>query len=288
MKNIFTILSLLCVILCTSAFAQDDMMSMLDAETPKQKEYAKNAFKSSRVINCHSMEMIAKKSLDFRILHRFGNIKPGIYDLFGLDQASMRMGFDYGLTKNLTIGIGRSTLNKEIDGFVKYRMLWQGVNGGSPVSIVLIAGTTLKTIRFADPTRKNYFTSRLGYYYQVIVGRKFNENFSLQLTPTLVHRNIIEKKDDSNDIYAVSVGGRYKVTKRLAVLADYSQIMNGYPAKLNQNPLSLGVDIETGGHVFQLHVSNTRGLNERAFITETTNDFFKGNMFFGFNLSRMF
>ena len=128
----------------------------------------------------------------------------------------------------------------------------------------------------------------MGYYYQVIVGRKFNENFTLQLTPTLVHRNIIEKKDDSNDIYAVSVGGRYKVTKRLAVLADYSQIMNGYPAKFNQNPLSLGVDIETGGHVFQLHVSNTRGLNERAFITETTNDFFKGNMFFGFNLSRMF
>lgn len=272
--------------LSKTIFAQDDMAALLDEGTKPEKKYIKNAFKSSRVINSHSMEMIGKGSLDFRILHRFGAINQGIYELFGLDQASMRMGFDYGITKNLTVGVGRSTLNKELDGFIKYRPLWQSET--SPISIVLISGMTCKTIRFADPNRTNYFSSRLGYYHQMIIGRKFSENFTMQLVPTVTHRNLVEKADDDNTVGSMGIGGRYKLSKRFAVLADYSYLFNGYPQQFNENPFSIGCDIETGGHVFQLHVSNTRGMNERAFLTETTQNFFKGNIYFGFNLSRMF
>lgn len=268
-------------------FAQDDLMSQL--EDKPHKEYIKNAFKSSRVINAHSMEFIGHGVLDFRILHRFGSVRGGAYELFGLDQASMRMGFDYGVTKNLTLGFGRSTFNKEYDFFAKYRPMWQSKGEHArPFSIVLVSGMTINSVKWADKTRKNYFTSRMGYYFQLIVGRKFNERFTLQLMPTMVHRNIVPLTTDHNDIYAIGLGTRVKVTKRIALVFEYFYLVNGRPKTFVYNPISIGIDIETGGHVFQLHFSNSRGMNEKAFITETTNNPFKGNINLGFNLSRVF
>ncbi|MEP6749335.1 MAG: DUF5777 family beta-barrel protein, partial [Bacteroidota bacterium] len=253
-----------------------------------QKEYVTNAFKSSRVINGHSMEMIGAGVLDFRILHRFGPVNQGVRQFFGLDQASFRMGFDYGISKNFTIGIGRSTINKDLDGFLKYRVLQQSKGpGSSPVSIVLVAGMSIQTYKNTDSSKELTLTSRTGYYYQVIVGRKLSQKFSLQLSPTLVHRNEV-LPEDKNDIYAVGVGGRYKFSKRMALVVDYFYVTNGLPHSAGTNPLSVGIDIETGGHVFQLHFSNSSGMNERAFITETTNKWGKGDIQFGFNLSRVF
>jgi hypothetical protein len=200
----------------------------------------------------------------------------------------MRMGFDYGLGKNLTIGIGRSTLRKELDGFLKFRPVHQATGaGGSPVSVVLVAGMTIITQENTDPAKDVTFKSRLGYYYQAIVGRKFNQRFSLQLSPTIVHRNEVLANDD-NDTYAMGIGSRFNKSKRVAFVADYFYVFNGLPKEQNHNPLSLGFDIETGGHVFQLHFSNASGMNERAFITETFNDWGKGDIQFGFNLSRVF
>jgi Membrane bound beta barrel domain (DUF5777) len=275
-------------ILCLAGIvlkAQDrDLLRSLDS-LPPVKEYASSAFKSSRVINGQSIELIGKNTLDVRILHRFGRVNQGIGQFFGLDQASMRMGLDYGLTNNLTIGIGRSTLQKELDGFVKFRPLRQSTGpGSSPVSVVLVAGMTANTIQ----TSLNKKTGdRLAYYYQAIVGRKFNSKFSFQASPTLVHRNNVAPNDE-NDIYALGLGGRYKFSKRMAFVIDYFYVTNGLPKKENYNPLSVGIDIETGGHVFQLHFSNASGMNERAFIAETTNDWGKGDIQFGFNLSRLF
>lgn len=269
------------------AFSQEDLLKSLGTDSSR-KEYVTSSFKSSRVINGHSMEFIGKGILDVRILHRFGPVNQGIREFFGLDQASMRMGFDYGLSKNLTIGIGRSTLRKELDGFVKFRSVHQATGpGGAPVSLILIAGMSIITQENDDPAKEVTFNSRLGYYYQAVIGRKFNQKFTLQLSPTIVHRNQVLLNDD-NDTYALGIGSRFKLSKRVAFVIDYFYVFNGLPKKQNYNPLSLGFDIETGGHVFQLHFSNASGMNERAFITETFNDWGKGDIQFGFNLSRVF
>jgi hypothetical protein len=265
---------------------EEDLLKSI--EPKPAKEYVTNAFKSTRVINGQSMEFLGKGVLDFRILHRFGEVSEGISDMFGLDQASMRIGLDYGLGKNLSIGFGRSTLNKELDGFVKYRLFQQSKGPGSfPLSVVLVAGTTLVTLKPSNAAKEDDVKSRMSYYYQLILGRKFTNKFSLQFTPTLLHRNLVAANDE-NDIYAVGVGTRYKISKRVAFVVDYFYLVNGLPAEENENPLSVGFDIETGFHVFQLHFSNAVGMNERAFLTETTGKWSKGEIRFGFNLSRVF
>ncbi len=287
MKYFKTLLLLAPLIVAQTLLAQDDLLKGLENKNPS-KEYISNAFKSSRVINSHSMEMIGAGSMDFRILHRFGPVSQGIGDLFGLDQASMRLGFDFGLTKNLTIGIGRTTFKKELDGFLKYRFIQQSTGvKASPVSLVGVAGLSVYTFKSPDPTKPIPFNDRVGSYFQLIVGRKFSNNFSFQMSPTLVHRNVVAANDE-NDIFALGFGARYKFTKRMAFVVDYSYVANGLPKTAGANPLSIGVDIETGGHVFQLHFSNSTGMNERSFITETTNTWGSGEVRFGFNLSRIF
>lgn len=281
------ILLLLLLSSLTRVQAQDDLLGLLGEDSPK-KEYVKAAFKSSRVINAHSMEFINPGTMDFRILHRFGNIDQGLKNFFGLDQASMRMGFDFGLRPNLMAGLGRSTFKKEVDGFIKYAPIRQSTGpGSSPVTVALVAGMTVDGLPWADPSRENYFSSRLAYYFSAIIGRKFSDAFTLQLTPTMVHKNLVQLQTDANDIMGLGLGGRLKLNKRMALTWDYTYVMNGLPAGY-QNPLSVGLDIETGGHVFQLHVSNSAGMNERAFITETTGQWGKGEVRMGFNLSRMF
>jgi hypothetical protein len=308
MKKIIALIGVAWILVAQIAYAQDDLLELVNKNEPAKKQFINNAFKSSRVINGHSMEFIGKGIMDFRILHRFGEINTGINNLYGLDQANMRIGFDYGLTKDLTVGFGRSNVNKEWDGFIKYRPIQQstGGKGASPVSLILITGMTMSTTPWADPSRKNFFSSRLNFYNQIIIGRKFSENFSLQLSPTHVHLNLVPYNIYSNDIFAMGIGSRLKLTKRTAFVVDYHYIIkpnmfnfedddddddsDGQSAQFNNmlNPLSIGFDIETGGHVFQLHFSNSTGMNEKAFITNTTKSWGKGEIRFGFNLSRVF
>lgn len=292
MKRILCIASFL-LILSAVASAQDgqdgSLLSLLDEQLSLDR--ATNAFKSPRVINTHSMEMLAPGTMDFRILHRFGDVSRGGYELFGLDQASMRLGFDFGITPNLMAGFGRSTSKKETDGFVKYRILWQSKGRRNiPFSLIWVSGMTINGLH--DPVGiegvATTFGRRLGYYHEVIIGRKFSERLTLQLSPTLVHNNIVANILVPNDLYAVGFGGRFKFTKRMALVWDYTYAINRFPANLNYNPLSLGVDIETGGHVFQLHFSNAVGMNERAYITDENGNWLKGQIRFGFNLSRVF
>jgi hypothetical protein len=267
------------------AFSQDDSLLKLLESDKNQKEYVTGAFKSSRVINSHSMEFLGKGVLDLRILHRFGKIDQGVNELFGLDQASMRIGLDYGVGNNLTVGVGRTTLGKDIDGFVKWRAVRQ-VEKGFPFSWVLIAGMSVYTFKNTDPQNKLSFSSRAGYYYQSIFGRKFNQTFSLQLSPTLVHRN---QAGLSNNIYALGVGSRLRISKRTALMVDYFPVINRSNNEPDlYNALSFGVDIETGGHVFQLHFSNATGMNERAFIANTQDKWSIESVRFGFNISRVF
>jgi len=272
----------------TSSLVKAQDTSLLDGveKQSSSKEFVTNAFKSSRVINGHSMEFIGKGVLDFRILHRFGRANVGVSEWFGLDQASMRMGFDYGLGKNLTIGIGRCTFKKEVDGFLKLRLVSQKTNG-TPFSVIVVTGMSVYTFKNTDPLHDVTFSSRAGYYYQSIIGRKFSRKFSLQLSPTIVHRNEVEA-GDVNDTYAIGIGSRFKLSKRTALVVDYFPVLNRPSSSDTRNSLSLGFDIETGGHVFQLHFSNSTGMNERAFITDTHDSWGKGEVRFGFNLSRVF
>ena len=287
--------------------AQDDLLSIVEKNEPKKKEYVNNAFKSSRVINGHSMEFIGKGVLDTRILHRFGLINTGAKNLYGLDQANMRLGFDYGISKDLTIGIGRSNVGKELDGFIKYRLIQQSKGGesSSPVSVIFITGMTYSGLPFAEPGNPgNFYSNKMGFYNQVIIGRKFSDKFSFQLTPTHVHLNLVPRNIDANDIFAIGTGARLKLSNRIAFVVDYHYILKDLSRDLVTfsegeteaktqvekyvNPLAIGFDIETGGHVFQLHFSNSTGMNEKSFITNTTNKWGKGEIRVGFNLSRVF
>ena len=286
------LLSCLCALFLTTAlWAQTDaseLDNLLTQDEQSQKEYVRNAFKSPRVINGHSMEMLGKGVLDFRILHRFGSIDGGVNQLVGLDQASMRLGFDYGVGRNLTIGIGRSTLNKEIDGFVKYRIIQQSKGHNSfPMSILWVSGMTLNTTEISDPL-VNHIENRIAYYHQAIIGRKFGTAYTLQLSPILIHRNMVDRNSDKNNMVALGIGGRMKLSNRTAFLLDTYPILYGARKNYNQMVLSVGFDIETGGHVFQLHITNAHGMNEKAFVAETTQKWSDLQIQFGFNLSRVF
>ena len=287
-KNLLRLILLAIFVSPNAASSQEtDLLALLGDEPVTER--ITNAFKSTRVINGNSMEMLPAGVMDFRILHRFGELSGGGYELFGLDQASMRMGLDYGLTKNLMFGIGRSTFRKEVDGFVKYRILWQSKGKRNiPVSILWASGMNINGLHKPVDNVETTFARRLAYYHQLIIGRKFSERFSLQLSPMLLHRNITTSIVDPNNVFAIGFGGRWKFTKRLALTWDTYYTLNKFANRIERMPVSLGVDIETGGHVFQLHFSNSTGMNERAFLIDGNGDLTAGNIRFGFNISRWF
>lgn len=267
---------------------EEDLLSLL-GEEEETTEYVNASFKANRVINLHSLENTSAGVLDVKISHRFGMLNTGFYELFGLDAATIRIGADYGITNDLMVGFGRSSFEKTYDGFIKYRILRQSRGAKvMPITLSAFSSMAVKTTRWQDPDRENFFTSRLYYTHQLIVGRKFNEAFSLQLSPTVVHRNLVETRDEAHDVFALGAGTRLKLTSRIALNIEYIYV---FPAQLQEgykNALSVGFDIETGGHVFQLHFTNSTSMIEKGFITENTGDWTKGGIHFGFNVSRVF
>jgi hypothetical protein len=270
-------------------WAQEDLMALLEKEADSSTTvFTEATFKSSRVINGHSVELRSPGVLEVLISHRFGRISEGINEFFGLDDANIRIGLEFGLMKNLNIGIGRSSFEKQYDGFIKYRFLRQQEGARNvPVTGVFFASMAINSSE-APPDQDWSFTNRSSYTYQVLLARKLNPNFSLQLSPTMVHKNLVEHPEDNNDQFALGVGARHKITRSLAVNFEYFYGFNLPEEQGLHNSLSIGVDIETGGHVFQLHLTNSRAMIEKGFITETTGDFFDGEIHIGFNISRVF
>ena len=268
--------------------SQEDLLSLLGEEEP-ETEFATAAFKTNRVINLHSLENTAAGVMDFKISHRFGTLNGGLYEMFGLDNATIRLALEMGVTDRLAIGAGRSSYEKTYDGFVKYKLLRQSSGKRNmPITAALFASAAVQTLKWPDPNRDNYFSSRLYYTMQLIVGRKFSENFTLQLSPTIVHRNLVRTNAEKNDVPALGIAGRYKLTKRIAFNAEYIYVMPNTLAPEFKNALSIGFDIETGGHVFQLHFTNATSMIERGFIAENTGSWQDMGIHFGFNLSRVF
>ncbi len=284
LRFIIPIFFLLTVSTVTSA---QELMDIFGEEEPTT-EFTTATFKTTRVVSGHSVENPANGVLLFTISHHFGKINSGAYDFFGLDQATIRLGLEYGINDFLSVGIGRSTYQKTIDGFVKAKLLRQskGVRN-MPVSVSAFSAMDLFSLKWQDTERTNYFTSRISYVHQILIARKFNESLSIQLTPTYIHKNLVVEAN-TNDNFAIGMGGRYKITKRLSVNLEYFHNLPGYIADNFENPLSVGFDLETGGHVFQLHFTNSQPMFDRALITETMGKWGNGDIYFGFNISRVF
>jgi len=274
----------------------DSLMNVLNWDSSlssSKKELVSATFKATRIINGSSVENLGAGVLDFRISHRFGQLNQGSQNFFGLDDATTRLGLDYGITKWLMIGIGHNTFNKEDDGSLKIKLLPQR-NYGSPFTLSYFGTISMQTTPTPVlPAGDSWaFSNKLYYAHQLLIARKFDKNVSLQLMPTIVHYNLVDSTKFSNNTIAIGVGGRIKVSKRMAVTGEYyyritnaNMLYNGQPT---YNALSVGIDIETGGHVFQLILSNSQGLTERTFIGQTTDSWTKGALHFGFNISRVF
>jgi hypothetical protein len=277
----------------TKAKAQD-LMSMLEADEPKKKEFEYATFKGTRNINFHTLETPGVRTLEYRISHRFGTINSGMENFYGLDGgASIRMGLEYSHNGRLTFGIGRSNIQKTVDGYAKFRLIRQTTDNSMPISVTVLSNMFLTTAK--DPNasvtgqdKYAYFVNRFSYAHQVMIGRKFNEWFSFQIAPTVVHFNIVDKATDKNDIYATTFVTRIKVTKRVALTAEYCWRMNEYSSNKYYNSMGFGIDIETGGHVFQMHFTNSLGMIENQFIPYTSTSWADGGVRLGFNISRVF
>lgn len=285
---LFTVFSFGAFCVC----AQDtNTLSLLDSITPKDVQYTYGTFKSTRIINGHSNERMPKGQLDVRFEHRFGLINQGYYEFYGLDQSNTLISLEYGIKDWIMVGLNRASLDKTVSGFTKFSILRQSKGAiEMPVSMSLLLSTSIVGTRWTDPTRDNLFSSRISYATQLIFARKFNENLSLQLAPIWIHRNLVTAVIDKNDQFALGIGSRYKISRRASINLEYYPMLSPSwnHSTTYRNGLAVGIDIETGGHVFQLMLSNTQGMIEKTFVTETTGNWLKGDLHLGFNISRVF
>lgn len=281
----------ICIISATSLRAQDkDLLNMLNdsMSAHKSKTYVTGTFKAEYIINTQTVESPAAGNLNFVIQHRFGQLNSGSYNFFGLDNATLRLGLDYGITNDLDIGIGRSSYLKTFDMYLKYKLLKQTESSSMPVSISVLG--TVTDFTEEEPTETYLNTKyRTAYSAQLLIARKFSRTLSLQVTPTYLHYNLVPTVNDKNDVFAVGLGGRYKFTNRMSIDAEYDIVPTGQVVSTPvHNSLSLGWDIETGGHVFQLVFSNSQSMLPTQFLAQTPGTWGKGDIYFGFNISRNF
>ena len=302
MKNIKYVFSGLILLLLSGNLFSQDLDALLNAETKPTINYATATFKASRIINGHSVEQMKKNQLDFRISHRFGTLNEGAYGLWGLDHSNIHFSLEYGLTDWMMVGLGRGSNHKIYDTFAKFKLLRQST-GAKEMPISLSYFTSVEIMTEHPPTspiigkdsvlieRVNYFSSKVTYVSQLLIARKFNDKFSFQLTPTYIHRNFVPTELDQNDIFALGAGARYKLTKRLSINAEYYYTINPNAKSLDTryyNSASIGIDLETGGHVFQIMLTNSQGMREGTFIPQTTDNWLNGGIHLGFNISRVF
>ncbi len=259
----------------------------LGLQGQEKAEKITQTFKDTRVVNGHSIETNKTGQMKFIIAHRFGTINGGLQELYGLDQSTIRLGLDYGIFDWLTVGIGRSSFQKTVDGFVKAKLMHQRKTG-SPISLAVLSTAAVNTLERLGPTGEVPDRSRWTYANQILIARKFSDRFSLQLMPTHVHKNLVMTAEDENDIISIGGAGIFQLTKLLSFKAEYYYALPDQLPDVNTNSLALGFDIETKHHVFQLHLGNSRGMVEKFFITETFGEWDKGDIMLGFNITRDF
>lgn len=284
------IIFLLVIFLPALASYSQDIDKLLEEATGSDTEYTTATFKSTRILNGHSIERMPEGQLDFRISHRFGQFNSGAYNLWGLDQANIHFGLDYGITNWIMVGIGRGTYEKTYDGSIKLSILRQSKGKKNmPISLSYFTSIAINTLKTDLP--KLYFWDRASYVHQLLIARKFNERFSLEINPTYVHRNMVGTEMDPNDVWSVGAGARFKLTSRISINAEYYYVIppiNDFRTTKTYNPLAIGFDLETGGHVFQIMLTNSLAMIEKGFIGETTSKWNDAGIHLGFNISRVF
>ena len=286
-----SILILFAIALAIPGTKAQDLLSMLDSIGPAKPGtvYQTAAFKSVRLINGYTTEFAGENELVFTISHRFNSVKSGIHDLFGIDHSTIRFGFEYGLSDKFDLGLGRSSNLELYDGFMKIKLATQSVGEKKfPVSIALLEGFAVSTFENLSSEIDYPLVSRMYYVHELLVSRKFNEKLSLQLMPVVLHRNRVKAAKDQNTVPAIGLGGRYKITNRFTFNGEYYYLLPGQTADDYENSLSFGIGIETGGHVFQIQLSNSRGMTEKAFLPENTTSWLDGEIHLGFNIMRIF
>lgn len=289
MKVFIQISSALLLVSSVAGWAQDDLTKMLEQNEPKTTNFTTATFKGTRIINGHSVETVKRNHLDFIIHHRFDALNSGAYNLFGLDYSTVRLGFEYGITDQFMIGIGRSSVQKTYDFLAKGKLLRQASGAKNiPFTVTAFASAAIET---QDKTLNTQ--DQTSYCTQLLIARKFNDKLSLQLNPTLLYRNRVATAAQEHALFALGFGGRMKLNKRFSLNAEYylafrDKDLKNQVGDVYRNVLSLGFDIETGGHVFQLHFTNSSGMVEKQFIGDTSGNWGKGDIRFGFNVSRTF
>lgn len=272
----------LSVLISNLVYSQEDLLK--DIDTLKTTETSPPAFKALQVVTGQSTKLTAKNEWYIVVAHRFGDISTGFKNFFGLDDASTKLGVIYGVTDGLSLSLSRETNMKTFEGAAKYKLVKQNEN--FPVDIV---GYNVMGVN-TDLDKDNYphlkFGDRLSYLTQALISRRFNDKFSLQLSPSYIHKNLYDPNIEDKNQFLAGLGGRYKVSKRISVNAEY--FVNFDNHSFYKNPLSLGVDIETGGHVFQLLFTNSQLNSDIGYLSNATGEWGKGHIFFGFNLYRVF
>ena len=266
------------------AFAQEDLLKDIDTIQTKTTDTSQPAFKALQIVTGQSTKLPAKKEWYIVVAHRFGDVSKGFKEFFGLDDASTKLGVIYGATDWLSLSLSRETNLKTFESGAKYRLVKQSEN--FPVDIVGYNVLAVNT----DLSKDNYphlqFGDRLSYLTQALISRRFSDDFSLQLTPSYVHKNLYEPLIEDKNQFLTGLGGRYKISKRISINAEY--FVNFDNHSFYKNPLSLGMDIETGGHVFQLLFTNSQLNSDIGYLTNASGKWEKGQIFFGFNLYRVF
>lgn len=297
----------------TSIFAQEDLLSLVDDPKDKKPQKVFATFKTLKIGNAQTIETVKKKHLDYRISHRFGNLydntlpdalNTSAQTSFGFDNASdIRNSLEFGILDNLSVGIGKSRMNGLVDGSVKWRFLDQTATFSTPVSVAFFG-----SMGYTHQTTKNLYAGvikdfntkeahRVSYFSQFIIASKISKWLSVEILPSYMYRNFIREtingdnnSADVNGFFSLGIGGRLKLNKRLSFIGDY--FYNFAPFYQNNpiifNPLSLGFEIETGGHVFSLFFTNASGLIENNFIPYTNNSWGNGQIKFGFSIARTF
>lgn len=265
---------------------EDDLLSEIDTSIDSN-QVVQATFKGLKIVNFESTKLVAKKELTLVVAHRFGSIKNGFDTFFGLDDAVTRLNFIYGISDAFNISVSRSSYQKIYEGAIKYRLLQQETEG-FPFTIVGYQSILVNTSLEKDNLPKLEFKHRLGYTVQCLIARKMNKNLSLEIAPTFFHDNYVVVNDQDNSQFALGFGGRYKLGNRWSLNMDYGWHMNRADDSPFKNPLSIGIDLETGGHVFQMHFTNAQPMNTNMFLGQATGDWSDGDIYFGFNLSRVF
>lgn len=287
MKIFKLLFTLLLLFSCLQSFAQDDLLNELDNNKNPKKEAADAAFKGLQITTMQSTKLAAKNEWYFVVSHRFGDLTNGLDNFFGLDNALTKIGGLYGVSNWLTVGFSRHTYNKTYELSGKLRLFQQQVDG-FPVTIVgystMDINTKLKTEIYPDLKGSD----RLAYSFQLPISRKFSKSFSLEVNPIYIHKNLIDPNFEKGNQFLIAGGGRYKLSKRLSLNLEYAGRINEPEHDYYHNPLTVGLDIETGGHVFQLVFSNSQAINDVSYFTNATGQWDDKGIFFGFNMYRVF